>query len=95
MQIDEKFEFYLSNQILLYSDIAGCREGIVEMVLHILVLVCAALSLIEDGNAGLTSSFIRSEWPSIDIPLDNEVFAVPKGYNAPQQVSLYFEGHTI
>ncbi|WCJ29983.1 purple acid phosphatase 26 [Euphorbia peplus] len=39
-------------------------------------------------KAGITSSFIRSEWPSIDIPLDNEVFAVPKGYNAPQQVHI-------
>lgn len=33
-----------------------------------------------------TSSFVRSEWPSTDIPLDSEVFAVPKGYNAPEQV---------
>ncbi|KAJ6993480.1 hypothetical protein NC653_016574 [Populus alba x Populus x berolinensis] len=33
------------------------------------------------------SAFIRSEWPSIDIPLDNEVFAIPKDHNAPQQVS--------
>ncbi|KAJ6867366.1 hypothetical protein NC652_038551 [Populus alba x Populus x berolinensis] len=32
------------------------------------------------------SAFIRSEWPSIDIPLDNEVFAVPKDHNAPQQI---------
>lgn len=33
-----------------------------------------------------TSSFVRSEWPSTDIPLESEVFAVPKGYNAPEQV---------
>lgn len=46
------------------------------------------LSAIKDGNAGITSSFVRSEWPSVDIPLDNEVFAVPKGQNAPQQVSF-------
>lgn len=38
------------------------------------------------GSAGITSTFIRSEWPSIDIPLDNEAFAVPEGHNAPQQV---------
>jgi hypothetical protein len=38
-------------------------------------------------NAGITSAFIWSEWPSIDIPLDNEVFAVLKGHNTPQQVS--------
>ncbi|XP_020109442.1 phosphoenolpyruvate phosphatase isoform X1 [Ananas comosus] len=35
-----------------------------------------------------TSSFVRSEWPSTDIPLDSEVFAVPKGYNAPEQVHI-------
>lgn len=43
---------------------------------------------ISNANAGVTSAFVRNEWPSVDIPLDNEVFAVPKGYNAPQQVSL-------
>jgi len=51
----------------------------------ILVLV---LSYVENGNAGLTSTFVRTQWPAADIPLDNEVFAIPKGYNAPQQVSL-------
>ncbi|KAF3789036.1 Bifunctional purple acid phosphatase 26 [Nymphaea thermarum] len=39
-------------------------------------------------KAGITSGFTRSEWPSTDIPLDNEVFAIPKGYNAPQQVHI-------
>ncbi|KDP30232.1 hypothetical protein JCGZ_17014 [Jatropha curcas] len=46
------------------------------------------LGFVNIGNAGITSSFIRSAWPSTDIPLDNEVFAVPKGYNAPQQVHI-------
>ncbi|KAF3786498.1 Bifunctional purple acid phosphatase 26 [Nymphaea thermarum] len=39
-------------------------------------------------KAGITSGFTRSEWPSTDIPLANEVFAIPKGYNAPQQVHI-------
>ncbi|XP_068636632.1 phosphoenolpyruvate phosphatase-like isoform X2 [Aristolochia californica] len=51
-------------------------------------LYLAACLVLWRRNAGITSSFIRSEWPSVDIPLDNEVFAVPKGYNAPQQVSI-------
>lgn len=51
----------------------------------ILVLV---LSYVENGNAGLTSTFVRTQWPATDIPLDNEVFAIPKGYNAPQQVHI-------
>ncbi|KAJ6408109.1 hypothetical protein OIU84_011420 [Salix udensis] len=57
--------------------------------LHQLILVFVIFSgFVKNGNAGKTSSFIRSEWPSIDIPLDNEVFAVPKGHNAPQQVHI-------
>lgn len=47
-------------------------------------------TLIDNGNAGVTSSFVRKEFPAVDIPLDNEVFAVPKGYNAPQQVSYLY-----
>ncbi|KAH7574368.1 hypothetical protein JRO89_XS03G0287400 [Xanthoceras sorbifolium] len=46
------------------------------------------LSYVNNGIAGITSSFIRSEWPSIDIPIDNEAFVVPEGHNAPQQVHI-------
>lgn len=58
-------------------------------MLQLLIVYCAFLSFVDNGSAGLTSTFIRSEWPSVDIPLDNEAFAVPKGHNAPQQVSLH------
>jgi hypothetical protein len=33
---------------------------------------------------------VRTAFPSTDIPLDSEWFAVPKGYNAPQQVKYFF-----
>ncbi|XP_010557615.1 PREDICTED: bifunctional purple acid phosphatase 26 [Tarenaya hassleriana] len=46
------------------------------------------LGLLCYGEAGITSTFVRSEWPSVDIPLSHEVFKVPKGYNAPQQVHI-------
>ncbi|XVE71518.1 hypothetical protein DITRI_Ditri10aG0157200 [Diplodiscus trichospermus] len=46
------------------------------------------LNPVNNVNAGITSTFIRKEWPSVDIPLDNEVFAVPTGDNAPQQVHI-------
>lgn len=62
-------------------------------LLQLLLSCYIFLSLVVNGNAGVTSTFIRSEWPSVDIPLDNEVFAVPKGYNAPQQVSLHIFKH--
>ncbi|CAI9096063.1 OLC1v1032132C1 [Oldenlandia corymbosa var. corymbosa] len=53
-----------------------------------LLLLAFLFSFIHNGTAGVTSEFIRSEFPAVDIPLDHEVFAVPKGYNAPQQVHI-------
>ncbi|XP_022886207.1 bifunctional purple acid phosphatase 26-like isoform X2 [Olea europaea var. sylvestris] len=53
-----------------------------------LLLSSILLSCINHAHAGVTSAFVRLEWPSVDIPLDNEAFAVPKGYNAPQQVHI-------
>lgn len=54
-------------------------------------VIFAAITFLSYGArvyGGITSTFVRSEWPSVDIPLDNEVFAVPKGHNAPQQVHI-------
>ncbi|CAA3002572.1 bifunctional purple acid phosphatase 26-like [Olea europaea subsp. europaea] len=53
-----------------------------------LLLSSILLSCINHAHASVTSAFVRLEWPSVDIPLDNEAFAVPKGYNAPQQVHI-------
>ncbi|MCL7052339.1 hypothetical protein MKW94_029982 [Papaver nudicaule] len=39
-------------------------------------------------NGGITSSFIRKVEKTIDMPLDSDVFSVPQGYNAPQQVHI-------
>lgn len=39
-------------------------------------------------NGGITSSFVRNEERSIDMPFDSDVFRIPPGYNAPQQVIL-------
>ncbi|KAK1413983.1 hypothetical protein QVD17_29720 [Tagetes erecta] len=58
------------------------------MIPQLVVIGYVLLSLVNIAHAGVTSSFVRSEWPSVDIPLDNEVFAVPSGYNAPQQVHI-------
>lgn len=64
------------------------RRMLLAMLLNLVLASFVFLSFIRDGSAGITSSFIRSEWPAVDIPLDHEAFAVPKGYNAPQQVTL-------
>lgn len=39
-------------------------------------------------NGGLTSSYLREKNASLDMPLDSDVFRVPPGYNAPQQVHI-------
>lgn len=61
--------------------------GVGEMKMRTLVFGCVLLSFLNNVYSGITSSFIRSEYPAVDMPLDNEVFAIPDGYNAPQQVT--------
>ncbi|RVW93236.1 Purple acid phosphatase 2 [Vitis vinifera] len=39
-------------------------------------------------HGGITSSFVRKVEKTIDMPLDSDVFRVPLGYNAPQQVHI-------
>ena len=58
-----------------------------SMLVQFVVSCLVFSSCLRYGNAGITSNFVRSEYPSVDIPLDHRVFAVPKGHNAPQQVS--------
>ncbi|XP_023530030.1 bifunctional purple acid phosphatase 26-like [Cucurbita pepo subsp. pepo] len=68
------------------------------LFLRIALALCILISCLSFGNAGITSTFIRSEWPSIDMPLDNDVFAIPKGHNAPQQVHITqgdYEGKAV
>lgn len=65
-----------------------------SLLLQFLLTSFVFLSYLNSGDAGITSKFTRGEWPSTDIPLDNEVFAVPKGHNAPQQVCLSFQAHS-
>ena len=60
------------------------------MLLRVIAMSFVVLSILSSGDAGITSTFIRSEWPATDIPLDNEAFAVPNGHNAPQQVRSFF-----
>lgn len=58
-----------------------------SLLLH-LVLLASFVFFSRDVYAGITSSFVRSEFPSVDIPLNHPAFAVPKGHNAPQQVHI-------
>lgn len=70
-----------------------------------MVSFCAApmvvvLALILNGalvcDGGKTSTFVRKVEKTIDMPLDSDVFRVPPGYNAPQQVlAAYFWSYII
>ncbi|KAK1296140.1 Purple acid phosphatase 2 [Acorus calamus] len=46
------------------------------------------LSLVWVSHGGITSEFVRKVEKAIDMPLDSDVFRVPHGYNAPQQVHI-------
>lgn len=55
------------------------------VVLVALILAFNAATLC---NGGITSRFVRKLASTSDMPLDSDVFKVPKGYNAPQQVHI-------
>lgn len=82
--------FFFVLMQLIDSPIMMGNSKLQFLLLHLAFSLCIFISCLSFGDAGITSTFIRSEWPSIDIPLDNEVFAIPKGYNAPQQVSSWY-----
>ncbi|PKA65530.1 Purple acid phosphatase 2 [Apostasia shenzhenica] len=53
------------------------------------LVVAVALAAFSGGcNAGTTSAFVRKAQKAVDMPLDSDVFRVPPGYNAPQQVHI-------
>lgn len=52
----------------------------------LVIAVGLIFSVAEVCNGGKTSSFVRNDQLSHDMPLDSDVFRIPPGYNAPQQV---------
>ncbi|KAM7470811.1 hypothetical protein LguiA_008994 [Lonicera macranthoides] len=61
-----------------------CSSVNVAVVLVFLVVVNGAVLC----NGGITSSFTRRVEKAMGLPLDSDVFRVPPGYNAPQQVHI-------
>ncbi|WKA10211.1 hypothetical protein VitviT2T_027793 [Vitis vinifera] len=62
------------------------------------LLVVVALDAGYFCDGGVTSSFARTNNISADMPLDSDVFRVPPGYNAPQQVHITqgdYEGNAV
>nr|GMC78272.1 purple acid phosphatase 2-like [Ipomoea batatas] len=52
------------------------------------VVVGVVLSAAILCSAGISSTYVRNVEKSADMPLDSDVFRVPPGYNAPQQVHI-------
>jgi len=65
----------------------GSSPSSSSIVFAVLFLVFNAAVLCHGGK---TSSFVRKVEKTIDMPLDSDVFKVPPGYNAPQQVCVFF-----
>ncbi|QCD88985.1 purple acid phosphatase-like [Vigna unguiculata] len=58
----------------------GVVKGLLALTLVLnVVVVC---------NGGTSSFFVRKTEKSRDMPIDSDVFSVPPGYNAPQQVHI-------
>ncbi|XP_038990476.1 purple acid phosphatase 2-like isoform X1 [Phoenix dactylifera] len=53
-----------------------------------LALSLVVVELAGRCHGGVTSSFVRKTEKTVDMPLDSDVFRVPPGYNAPQQVHI-------
>ncbi|KAF6154020.1 hypothetical protein GIB67_026674 [Kingdonia uniflora] len=60
--------------------------GVSNFFILLCLILCASSVLV--CNGGITSSFVRKIEPSVDMPFDSDVFRVPPGYNAPQQVHI-------
>ncbi|XP_057778406.1 purple acid phosphatase 2-like [Salvia miltiorrhiza] len=61
---------------------------IVARFVHLLLVSIFFSESLGVCEAGLTSSYVRASGISTDMPLDSDVFRVPLGYNAPQQVHI-------
>ncbi|KAG2705763.1 hypothetical protein I3760_05G071000 [Carya illinoinensis] len=53
-----------------------------------LVAIILVLNVVVSCNGGKTSTFVRKVEKALDMPLDSDVFRIPPGYNAPQQVHI-------
>ncbi|WOL08022.1 purple acid phosphatase 2 [Canna indica] len=58
-----------------------------------LLLVAALVGFVRRCDGGVTSSFVRKAEKTISMPMDSDVFRVPPGYNAPQQVHITQGNH--
>lgn len=72
------------------------RRGVIIVFLllaWVLFIITGELFFFMDEK---TTTFVRDDSLSVDMPIDSDVFRVPPGYNAPQQVitnkRVFFHG---
>ncbi|CAK7329641.1 unnamed protein product [Dovyalis caffra] len=63
-------------------------DGLGSSSLSFIVVLVLVLNVALFCNGGKTSSFVRKAELGVDMPLSSDVFQVPPGYNAPQQVHI-------
>ncbi|KAG6478947.1 hypothetical protein ZIOFF_062395 [Zingiber officinale] len=68
-------------------------EGKMRLGLGVMLSAVLAAGLAGFCQGGVTSSFVRKAEKTADMPIDSDVFAVPPGYNAPQQVHITQGNH--
>ncbi|KAF6162910.1 hypothetical protein GIB67_021059 [Kingdonia uniflora] len=97
----EELEQAFLDEVEAYREIhassADCFAGMGVSSFFVLLCLILHASSVLVCNGGITSSFVRKVESSIDMPFANDVFRVPPGYNAPQQVyplegSMKFDG---
>lgn len=64
----------------------GCARFVYLLLLPLCLMMMNGL---EFCYGGITSSYVREKNLSLDMPLHSDVFTVPAGYNAPQQVPFF------
>lgn len=62
--------------------------GMAPIKQFLLVFILAGLIVCISAEDGVTSRYVRRLQASVDMPMDSDVFQVPPGYNAPQQVHI-------
>jgi hypothetical protein len=64
------------------------RHAAVALLVAAVVLLATASEAAAHPHGGVTIRYVRKHQASDDMPLDADVFAVPPGRNAPQQVHI-------
>lgn len=86
------FHILLIARLLIWQTLSLLFFTCVAMADHLnrfLVLTVLLGLFLRFCHGGVTSTFVRKVEKTIDMPLDADVFKVPSGYNAPQQVMSF------